>query len=263
MPQRAVSGALGWREHRDAAANRILVLGALSAAIPEQVSASEGCTACNFLIGGTNPRTGEYYAHYHFEASGWGGRATKDGNDCQNHIIGNCRITPVEVFETRFPIMVVSYGLRTDSGGAGKFRGGLGSRRVLHIEAPEMRASLLMDHARSGPWSLLGGSSGTPARVTVKKAGDTTFRPFTEAFGTTSASKFADVRLHEGDEVCIESCGGAGYGDPSERGRDLVERDVAEGFVSQRVASLIYGAARQAPVNGRQKSPSEAIQSYS
>jgi N-methylhydantoinase B len=157
--------------------------------------------------------------------------------------------------------MVVSYGLRTDSGGAGKFRGGLGSRRVLHIEAPEMRASLLMDHAKSGPWSLLGGSSGTPARVTVKKAGDTTFRPFTEAFGTTSASKFADVRLHEGDEVCIESCGGAGYGDPSERGRDLVERDVAEGFVSQRVASLIYGAARQAPVNGRQKSPSEAIQS--
>ena len=95
-----------------------LVLGALAAAIPERVSASEGCTACNFLIGGENPKTGEYFAHYHFEASGWGGRPTADGNDVQNHIIGNCRITPIEVFETRFPVTVLSYELIPDSGGA-------------------------------------------------------------------------------------------------------------------------------------------------
>ena len=91
-----------------------LVLGALAAAVPERVSASEGCTACNFLIGGENPKTGEYFAHYHFEASGWGGRSTADGNDVQNHIIGNCRITPIEVFETRFPVTVLSYELIPD-----------------------------------------------------------------------------------------------------------------------------------------------------
>ncbi len=148
-----------------------LVLGALSRAIPERISASEGCTACNFLIGGENHKTGEYFAHYHFEASGWGGRATADGNDVQNHIIGNCRITPIEVFETRFPVTVLSYGLLADSGGAGRFRGGLASRRRMRIEAPEMRVSMLMDHAQRGPWPLFGGLPGRPARVTVKRAG--------------------------------------------------------------------------------------------
>jgi len=223
-----------------------LVLGALSAVIPERVSACEGCTACNFLIGGIHPETGDYYAHYHFEASGWGGRAERDGNDCQNHIIGNCRITPVEVFETRFPMTVMSYGLRPDSGGAGQQRGGLGSVRTLRVEAPELRASLLMDHAQVGPWSLLGGNRSVPARVTVRRRGEPGFRLFTEAFGTRSPSKFADIHLAQGDEVRIESCGGAGYGDPRRRRRDLVARDLAEGFISREAAIRDYGFEAEA-----------------
>jgi N-methylhydantoinase A/oxoprolinase/acetone carboxylase beta subunit/N-methylhydantoinase B/oxoprolinase/acetone carboxylase alpha subunit len=218
-----------------------LVLGALAPVIPERVSACEGCTSCNFLIGGVHPEAGEYYAHYHFEASGWGGRATKDGNDCQNHIIGNCRITPVEVFETRFPIRVLSYGLRADSGGPGTFRGGLGSYRILRVEAPELRVSMLMDHTKAGPWPFRGGRRGAPASVTVKRAGKRKFESFRNAFGTESASKFADVRLRKGDEVRIESCGGAGYGDPISRSRERIERDVAEGFVSAVAAARVYG----------------------
>ena len=207
-----------------------LVLGALAGALPERVSASEGCTACNFLIGGQNPKTGEYFAHYHFEASGWGGRAAADGNDVQNHIIGNCRITPIEVFETRFPITVLSYGLLPDSGGAGRFRGGLASRRVMRIDAPEMRASMLMDYTQHGPWPLFGGQPGRPGKVSVRRAGSDRFASFSEAFGTKSASKFADVRLIRGDEVCIESCGGAGYGDPRQRDLELIIRDIADGL---------------------------------
>lgn len=217
-----------------------LVLGALSEVLPERVSASEGCTACNFLIGGENPRTGQYYAHYHFEASGWGGQNEMDGNDCQNHIIGNCRITPVEVFETRFPFKIISYGLRENSGGAGRHRGGLGSRRVLKAEAPEIRVSLMMDHAQHGPWSLFGGLPGDTASVTVRPNGSDVFVPFTEAFGTESASKFADVKLAAGDEVCIESCGGSGYGDPHDRSRDLVARDIEDGIVTLDMATSIY-----------------------
>jgi N-methylhydantoinase A/oxoprolinase/acetone carboxylase beta subunit/N-methylhydantoinase B/oxoprolinase/acetone carboxylase alpha subunit len=220
-----------------------LVLGALAQTLPDKVSASEGCTACNFLIGGENPRTGEYFAHYHFEASGWGGRARADGNDVQNHIIGNCRITPVEVFETRFPITVLSYSLLPDSGGAGRFRGGLASRRVMRITAPEVRASMLMDYANHGPWPLFGGQPGRPAGVTVKKTGSNAFATFTDAFGTRSVSKFADVRLHDGDEVCIVSCGGAGYGRPEERDQELVQFDVEQGFVSAQVAVEVYRSA--------------------
>ncbi len=207
-----------------------LVMGALAQALPDRIGASEGGTACNFLIGGIHPDTQEYFAHYHFEASGFGGRPWADGNDCQNHMIGNCRITPVEVFETRFPFRILSYGLKPGSGGAGRFRGGLASVRVMRVEAPEVRVSLLMDRARIGAFGLFGGERGTPAAVTVRRAGETAFRPFTEAFGTLSASKFADVRLRRGDEVRIESAGGGGYGDPTSRDPVLVARDRREGF---------------------------------
>jgi N-methylhydantoinase B len=218
-----------------------LILGALANAVPERVSACEGCTACNFLIGGIHPDTGEYYAHYHFEASGWGGRATKDGTSCQNHVIGNCRITPLEVFETRFPLLVLSYGLRTDSGGPGRFRGGLGSRRVLRVVAPEMRVSMLMDHALIGAWGLFGGAPGETASVKVKRAGTSEFRPFPEVFGTISPSKFADVHLFVGDEICLESAGGGGYGDPQSREPKRVLDDLAEGLISPSVAHDVYG----------------------
>ena len=81
-----------------------MLLGALADAMPEKVMAAEGATACNFLFGGVDPGTREPYAHYHFEASGWGGRAGGDGESARNHVHGNCRNTPIEVFETRFPV---------------------------------------------------------------------------------------------------------------------------------------------------------------
>ena len=91
-----------------------MILGAFAPALPDRVMAAEGVTSCNFLFGGIDPRTGAQYAHYHFEASGWGGRLAHDGNSAQNHIHGNCRNTPVEVFETRFPFLVGYYvGLAT------------------------------------------------------------------------------------------------------------------------------------------------------
>ncbi|MCP4381265.1 MAG: hypothetical protein GY798_07580 [Hyphomicrobiales bacterium] len=75
----------------------------------------------------------------------------------------------------------------------------------------------------------------------MRRADDTAFRSFSEVFGTTSASKFADVRLKSGDTVCIESCGGSGYGDPAERSKAMIARDIAEGFVSEEAAAETYG----------------------
>jgi N-methylhydantoinase B/oxoprolinase/acetone carboxylase alpha subunit len=112
----------------------------------------------------------------------------------------------------------------------------------MRIEAPELRVSMLMDHTKIGPWPVAGGCSGSLAGIVVRRSGEKKFRSFTEVFGTTSSSKFADVRLREGDEIRIESCGGAGYGDPRERDRELVARDIAEGFVSPAAAARIYGA---------------------
>jgi N-methylhydantoinase B len=111
----------------------------------------------------------------------------------------------------------------------------------MRIDAPEMRTSMLMDYSRHGPWPLFGGKPGRPARVSVRRAGSDRCAPFTEAFGTKSASKFADVRLNRGDKVCIESCGGAGYGDPLQRAAGLVDYDLAQGFVSAEAAAAFYG----------------------
>lgn len=220
-----------------------MLLGAFASALPELVMAAEGVTSCNFLFGGLHPGTGDPYAHYHFEASGWGGRFTTDGNSAQNHIHGNCRNTPVEVFETRFPFLTHGYGLIPDSGGAGRRRGGLAVRRMLEVLAPEVSVSALMDRVEVGAWGLFGGERGRCAAILVCRAGETEFRDFSAACGTVSPSKFAGVVLRRGDRVVIESAGGGGYGDPSLREPELVLADAAEGLVTAACAAADYGVA--------------------
>jgi len=230
-----------------------MLLGALAGAMPDRVMAAEGTTSCNFLFGGVHPRTGEPYAHYHFEASGWGGRADGDGNSAQNHIHGNCRNTPVEVFETRFPFRTLSYGLIPGSGGPGRHRGGLAVRRDLEVLAPEVTASAFFERVERGAWGLFGGGAGRCAALLVRRAGDARFRDFTEAFGTVSPSKVSGVVLQAGDVVRFESAGGGGFGNPLERKPDLVLRDVLDGLVSPALATENYGVALAA--DGRTVDP--------
>jgi len=221
-----------------------MVVGALARVLPDRVAAAEGATCCNFLFGGTHPRTGEYFANYHLEGGGWGAKSFDDGNDATIVKNGNCRNTPVEVFETRFPLITTEYSLIQDSGGPGRRRGGLGTRRVMRIaEGAEITVSALLDRTQPGfrPWGLDGGGPGGNAAIKVKLAGTDEFRTFPEVFGTASASKFTNIVLRAGDEVLLDSPGGGGYGDPRERDRDAVRHDVAEGLVSPAAARDIYG----------------------
>ncbi len=220
-----------------------IVMGALAQAVPERVSAATGGTSCNFLFGGTHPDTGQYYVHYHFDGVGWGGRAAADGNSHQVVPNGNCPATPVEIFETRYPFMARAYRLRTDSGGAGAQRGGLGSDRILEVRAPSITVSALFDRMVSRPWGLYGGLTGDSSRLLVRRAGLPTFQTFGEAFGTTSNSRIANIELREGDEVLIGSPGGGGYGAPERRDPGQVLRDVQEGFVSVAAARQVYRVA--------------------
>ena len=96
-----------------------MVVAALAPALPERVAAAEGGTACNFLFGGVHPKTGDYYANYHLEGGGWGAKSYDDGNDAIIVKNGNCRNTPVEIFETRYPLRVIEYSLIEGSGGPG------------------------------------------------------------------------------------------------------------------------------------------------
>jgi N-methylhydantoinase B len=222
-----------------------MVVAALTPALPERVAAAEGGTACNFLFGGLHPRTGDYYANYHLEGGGWGAKSYDDGNDAIVVKNGNCRNTPVEIFETRYPLRVLEYSLIPDSGGAGRMRGGLATRRILRVErGAEVTVNALFDRTKPGfgAYGLEGGQKGGPAAILVKRAGDTEFRTFSEVFGTISPSKFTNIVLTEGDQVLIASAGGGGYGEARERDPARVVEDVEQGFVSASAAREIYDA---------------------
>ncbi|HLI14790.1 MAG TPA: hydantoinase B/oxoprolinase family protein [Acidimicrobiales bacterium] len=213
------------------------VLGQL---LPERCAAASGNTSLNFLFGGVDPRSGEYFAHYHFEANGWGGRATSDGNNAQIVPHANCRNTPVEIFETRWPWIHHRYALNRDSAGAGRHRGGLGIERVLEVAADVITVSVLADRAKVPPWGLFGGQPGSLTRVELRRAGERDFASFQEHFGLVSPSKFSNVRLVRGDQVRLVSPSGGGYGDPATRDPALVAADVREGFVSRESAERYY-----------------------
>lgn len=213
-----------------------VVLKALSQGIPDRVAAAEGGSACNFLFAGVHPDTDEYYTNYHIDGSGWGATGSHDGNNVLIPVNGNCRNTPVEVLETKFPFLTVEYSLRQDSGGPGEFRGGLGSTRILRVMAPEITVSALMDRTKTTAWGLFGGSDGQSGGIYIKKRGDSQFRTFSKVFGTVSDSKFTRVVVEEGDEIMIQSPGGGGYGVPAKRSREMVTRDIEQGFVSPKQA---------------------------
>ena len=218
-----------------------VIFGALSEALPERVPASQGGTSCCFLFGGHHPRTNAPYAHFHFEGVGWGARRNQDGNNTIVVINGNCRNTPVEVFETRYPYVTECYRLLTDSGGPGTWRGGLGGERILTVTAPQITVSALFNRMTVSPFGLFGGKEGARSGIYVKPAGTSEFRTFQEVYGTLSPSKFSGITLRKGDQVRIVFPGGGGYGDPKARDRAAVAEDVKVGFVSKGAARELYG----------------------
>jgi N-methylhydantoinase B/oxoprolinase/acetone carboxylase alpha subunit len=220
-----------------------LLLAAFAGAVSDRVPAATGGTSNNLLIGGFHPETGEYYSNYQADAAGAGATVRKDGNDGEFPRDSNCRNTPVEVFEGRYPFRTLEYCLVPDSGGPGRYRGGMGVRRSLEVTAPEVTVSALFDRAKIPSWGLFGGMPGGLTRLCVKRVEDGDFRTFSEVFGTISPTKFTNVILRRGDILMYETPGGGGYGSPLERPVGAVLQDVRAGWVSSESARRDYGVA--------------------
>jgi len=218
-----------------------LLLAAFAEAVPDRIAAATGGSSSNFLFGGVHPETHRYYSNYHFDGMGTGATARKDGNDGEITRHSNCRNTPIEVFEGRYPFRTLEYRLAQDSGGPGRHRGGMGTIRTLEVTAPEITLSTLFDRAKIAPWGLFGGMSGGLSTLRVKRAGETDFRNFTDAFGTTSPTKFTNVLLKRGDIVTYQTPGGGGFGPSHERPPEDVLADVRCGWVSIESARRDYG----------------------
>jgi N-methylhydantoinase B len=218
-----------------------IVIGAMSACVPQRVLASESCTGTNFVFGWTHPDYDEYFACYDLMSGGWGGRHGEDGNDCVIAINGNCRFNPTEVFETRFPLRVEDCELVPDSGGAGQFRGGLGYRRTILVTRVPITGSQCSDRHQVHPWALFGGKPGGCGATEIKKANSNEWETVKELYGRLSSSKYANVQFHPGDRIRLTTPGGGGYGDPRNRDPQRVCEDVQEGYVSPEAAVPDYG----------------------
>jgi N-methylhydantoinase B len=218
------------------------IMGALAPGLKDRSAATDGASHSNFLFGGHDAQTGEFFCCYDLTPVGWGGRSFADGNDAVGGINGNCPHTPVEVFEYRFPWHVEEFRLVDDSGGPGAFRGGLALTKTVRSSA-EMTFSYMSDRQKLAPWGLHGGLPGAKAELLFQRDGAGDWLTITQAFNKVSPSKFANVPIHPGDRIRIASPAGGGWGPPGERDPERLAEDVREGYVSAVQAATLYAPA--------------------
>ena len=216
---------------------------ALAPACPESVMAGQHADLAVPRTFGLDPKTGRAF---HFpqtlSGGGWGALSDRDGQNatfCIND--GDTHNTPVEAGEGKGPIFVAYRRLRQDSGGPGKFRGGLGVAQEVRMLAPGSVLSA-MERTQCAPWGLHGGKDAMANRFSiVRKDGFVQRLPTGKTVG--------HVALEGGDGFLVEVGGGGGFWHPLERDPDRVLADVRSGYVSLEAARRDYGVVvRQ---NGR------------
>lgn len=199
-----------------------LVIRALAPAMPDRVVAGQPADAMNILFTGRDPDTDEQFMSGEATAVGWGGYRGGDGtNGLINYGGGDLKNIPVEVQEARYPVRVWRYGLRPDSGGAGRWRGGLGVVREYEVLADGVRVSTWFERTRTPGWGLFGGEAGEITSVVLTDQ------------GTQQSLLKANARpVGRGARIVVATGGGGGYGNPQERSPNAVAADIDDGYVT-------------------------------
>lgn len=207
-----------------------LVIRALGSAVPDRAAAGHYGTFATLAYAGRHPDTGAYWQCHDSGFGGWGAMSDMDGpGPFRTMCHGDTRLIPIELHEASYPFMIESFGLRTDSGGPGEFRGGLGLERHYLMLAP-CRISTRFERTLCPAWGLNGGGDGASGHVLIERAD-----------GTTQVAMKEVAMLNAGDRVRVRTGGGGGYGNPKRRNRERVRLDVVRGYVSAEAARNIYG----------------------
>ncbi|UCE43661.1 MAG: hydantoinase B/oxoprolinase family protein [Candidatus Bathyarchaeota archaeon] len=207
------------------------LLKAFAQIVPEKVCAACQGTMNNVAAGGTDAETGGPWTFYETIAGGFGGRKGLDGVDGVHTHMTNTMNTPIEAIEGVYPMRFLRYELRIDSGGAGKWRGGVGVERSWKLLSPSATLSILAERTRLAPWGLYGGKSGMKGEFLILKPDGTEIR----------LKPKCTVKMKKGDVFVARTPGGGGYGNPLERSPEEVSRDVVNGLVSRGSARKDYG----------------------
>jgi N-methylhydantoinase B len=209
-----------------------MVLACFTYIYPERIIGAEYAANSDCTLGGFDKRYNESYVIYLMPVGGIGARSGKDGVDGMINYVGNVSNQPIEVFEHVLPFRYSAYTLRNGSGGAGKFRGGLGE--ILEFTPIDniCTMSIFAERVQVPPFGVFHGASASPARYIIKYADGT--RNYVEY-------KTSRIRLKEGDWFTILSPGGGGYGNPMEREPRLVIEDFLDDKISMDDAREKYG----------------------
>jgi N-methylhydantoinase B len=212
------------------------VFKALEKAVPHRTIAAHHADLLIGAINGINPNDGRFFLGMCGPmGGGWGAKMTEDGMSstvCLND--GDTHNSPVEQMESKFPLLFESHSLRQDSGGPGRYRGGLGAEQVIQARAP-LTVNLAVDRVHCAPWGLAGGKEGKGNQVAIRLDG--------EDVGELPNAKVLQQRLKPGDAFTLRAGGGGGFGDPQRRDAEKVADDVKQGYVSAAVARDVYRVA--------------------
>ncbi len=208
------------------------ILKALAPVLPEKIPAAHKGDMGGCSIGGFRS-DGRRFLLMNIFGGGWGGRPQEDGESASVSICqGDVRSAPIELQEIQYPFLIERFALRTDSGGAGFHRGGLGVEMSYRALQPCV-ANVNCERTKDPPWGLNGGKPGAVNEATlVRRDGS-----------ESKLKKATGVRMEAGDRMTFLTAGGGGWGDPRARPRQAVTDDVRAGYVSPDAARRDYGFA--------------------
>ncbi len=207
-----------------------MLFAAMARITPGNVMAGSQGTSAVMTFGGVDFRTGERYVSYESVKGGFGARPTKDGINAVASTVTNMSNTPIEIIEMSFPLRVEEYALVPDSGGAGRWRGGLGARRVWRVLERDAHAAVCCERSVTPPFGLAGGHAGGPARISLELPDGTTRRLNSKGGFIAPA----------GSRVVLQAPGSGGYGPPSARDPALLASDMRDGYLSEAAARRDY-----------------------
>ena len=206
-------------------------LGALAQALPGRVPAANNGHPLQGHFGGVHEATLEPFILSEMGTGGMGARPTKDGIDCLFTDTSNAKNIPIEIAEATAPLRVRYYRIRTDSGGAGRWRGGCGLEKEYECLSDNVTLAHRGERHYTRPWGLEGGEAAASSRTVVVRADGTE---------EVVPSK-QTIRLNRHDRVIMWTSGGGGYGDPLDRPAEQVLDDVLDLKFGPAVARDAYG----------------------
>ena len=210
-----------------------MVMAALFAITPGTVMAGSQGTSAVITFGGLDYRTGDRFVSYESVKGGFGARPNKDGINAVASTVSNMSNTPIEILEMSFPLRVEEYALVPDSGGAGRYRGGLGVRRLWRVLENQAHAAVCCERTVTPPFGLAGGNPGAPARLHLIAPNE----------GPRTLTSKGGFLAPAGSLVVVEAPGSGGYGPAAERDRAALSEDLLDGYVTPAEAHRLYGVA--------------------